>query len=95
MPAASTTQRGLTQALGCMGDNNGIPKKLDWVARLICLAIGAALTLGAATIFSGWATSGLWFWLFSALALVFLVLAFFAPRRWRNTVLSWFPASGW
>ena len=66
-----------------------LPARVNATARLLCVVIGVAWAVGA---FYAHATgeSG-WFWLLSAIAVLFVVVATFGPRSVRTALVSWFP----
>ena len=68
-----------------------IPPRLDWLAKLLCVAIGAVFGLAAAVAYSGFWSSSILFWMLAAATSFFVCVAVFGPRSLRNGIVSVLP----
>ena len=64
----------------------------DWLARLLCLAIGVAIGLGALLIRPS--APAHVFWPVASVAVLYAFVAIFGPRSLRKGLLGGFPGSG-
>lgn len=66
--------------------------KVDWLARLLCLAVSAALGLG--TLLVGHTAPAHVVWPLASVAFLYLFVAIFGPRGLRRGLLAGYPWSG-
>lgn len=67
---------------------NQLPARVDATARPLCVVTGVAWAVGA--FYAHAAGESGWLWLLSAIAVLFVVVAF-GPRSVRTALVSWFP----
>ncbi|MFT3896232.1 MAG: hypothetical protein QM719_00795 [Thermomonas sp.] len=74
-----------------MKSKDDLPDRIDIIARILCLAMGLAWSVGAGFAYSGSPRSMLGVWLLVTAALIFFVAATFGPRWFRTVLVSWVP----
>lgn len=74
-----------------MSTNRQPETKGDWLARLLCLAISAALGLGALLVRE--TAPAHVFWPVASVAILYAFVAIFGPRGLRRGLLAGFPGS--